>query len=304
MSAPSLPPSILPTSALAVGLEAFVAVRAAVRANVADQRATFELTFGSLGDDHGFMVFAGLEPLLDALERFRTKPDELIWLESVGAIDAPTRERTQRRAFMCDVDAAPEGSVVFPGEAVLTVEGPFWQAQLVSALVTSALGDATLSATRVARCALAAEGTAVIESTAVNARRLGGAPLLARAAYIGGAHATTSALAGKRYGVPVRAGTADFEHRGGRRGRRMARGVATRADRAARSGRSVWLARSSRRRGEARARRHLVRTAPSVSPSRARTPWSSHATWSSRSKKRACGSRPSSSWKSKRSRRS
>ncbi len=203
MAAPA-PPSILPTSALGVGVEAFVAVRAATHAGIADARATFEYSLSAPSRDVGFMLFAGLEPLLDALERFKPKADELAWLESIGVLDAATRRRLADVRFACDVDAAPEGSVVFGNEPVLTVEGPYWQAQLVGALVEAALGDATLAATRIARCVTAADGAVVLETTAASARRLGGAPLLARAAYIAGAHATTSALAGKRYGVPVR----------------------------------------------------------------------------------------------------
>ena len=201
----TVPPSILPTSALGVGMEAFVGVSAAVHAGVADARATFEYSLSSPSVAEGFMVLAGLEPLLDALERFKMKPDELAWLESSGAIDTATHRRLADARFSCDVDAVPEGSVVFGDVPLLTVEGPFWQAQLVSALVESALAEATLVATKVARAVLAVEGCAIIETSAAGLRRLGGAPLLARAAFIAGAHATTSALAAKRYGLPVRA---------------------------------------------------------------------------------------------------
>ena len=200
MAAPA-PPSILPTSALGVGVEAFLAVRAAAKAGIADARAMFELSL--TGDDGRFFVLAGLDPLLDALERFRVKPDEAAWLEAMGLVDGTTKRRLDSR-FACDVDAAPEGSVVFAGEPLLTIEGPYWQAQLVGALVMASIADATFAATRVARAVIAADGGTVIETTAASARRLGGAPLLARAAYIGGAGATTSALAARRYGVPAR----------------------------------------------------------------------------------------------------
>jgi nicotinate phosphoribosyltransferase len=150
-------------------------------------------------------VLSGIEPLIDSLERLRARVDELDWLESVGAVDPPTRRRLTELRFACDIDAAPEGSVVFPGEAVLTVEGPFWQAQLVGHLIQGALMDATLVATRFARLTVASRGSEIVENGAAAAYRLGGSPLLARAAYIGGAHSTTSALAGRRYGVPVSA---------------------------------------------------------------------------------------------------
>jgi nicotinate phosphoribosyltransferase len=198
-----LPPLV--TSALGLGVEAFVTVRASVAAGIADGRASFELTLTAPSADWGFFVLAGIEPLVDALERLKPRSDELDWLVSVGAVDAPTRKRLLDFRFACDVDSAPEGTVVFPGEALLTVEGPFWQAQLVGGLVQAAVTDATLVATRFARMALASGGYPLVEDGAATAHRLGGAPLLARAAYIGGAHATTSGLAGRRYRIPVMA---------------------------------------------------------------------------------------------------
>jgi nicotinate phosphoribosyltransferase len=196
-----LPPLV--TSALGLGVEAFATVRAAVAGGIADARASFELTLAAPSADWGFLVLAGVEPLVDALERFRPRTDELDWLASVGVVDGPTRKRLLESRFACDVDAAPEGTVVFPGEAVLTVEGPFWQAQLVGGLVHAAVTDATLVATRFARMGLASGGYPMVEDGAATAHRLGGTPLLARAAYIGGATATTSGLAGRRYRIPV-----------------------------------------------------------------------------------------------------
>ena len=200
----SIPPPPLATSALGLGLDAFVAVRASISAKVADSRAAFELSVHPHLTDWGFLVLAGVEPLLGALERLRVRPEELDWLEAVGAIDGATRARLAESKFVCDVDAAPEGSVVFAGEPVVSVEGPFWQAQLVGGLVDAAISDATLVATLFARMRLAAGGSvSLVESGSATAHRMGGAPLLARAAYIGGAMATTSALAGRRHGIPV-----------------------------------------------------------------------------------------------------
>lgn len=190
------------TSALGLGLDAFATVRASVAAGIADARASFELTLQSPSEEWGFLVLAGVEPLLDGLERLRLRVDEVDWLQEVGAIDAPTRRRLIESRFHCDVDAAPEGSVVFPGEAVLTVEGPFWQAQMVGGLVQAAVSDATVVATRFARMSLASHGVLLVEDGAATAHRLGGTPLLARAAHVGGARATTSALAARRYRIP------------------------------------------------------------------------------------------------------
>ncbi|HEY3816766.1 MAG TPA: hypothetical protein VGL81_06325 [Polyangiaceae bacterium] len=196
-----LPPLV--TSALGLGVDAFATVRAAISAGIADARSSFELTLAAPTADWGFLVLAGIEPLVDALERLKPRSDELDWLVSTGVLDGPARRRLHDMRFACDVDTAPEGSVVFPGEAVLTVEGPFWQAQLVGGLVHAAVTDSTLLATRFARMGLASGGYPVVEDGAATAHRLGGTPLLARAAYVGGAIATTSGVAARRYRIPV-----------------------------------------------------------------------------------------------------
>jgi nicotinate phosphoribosyltransferase len=202
---PPPPPAYIPTTALALDVGSFVAIRASLQAGTADARAAFECSLEPPFEHAGFIVFAGLEPLLESLERFRPKSDDLAWLYSVGAIDGPTRERLASMRFACDVEAAPEGSVVFPGEPVLAIEGPFWQAQMMAGLVQSALSEPSLVATKTMRCSLAAEGGEVIEASAVIAHRLGGNPLLARAAFVGGADATTCTLAARRFGIPLRA---------------------------------------------------------------------------------------------------
>src|SRR5437868_703765 len=98
-------PLFLPLSALSVELEAYVTVTASIHAGFADARTTFECVLPPLADA-GFFVHAGVEPLLDALERFKLKSDELAWLEQLGAIDGQAKKRLVDMRFNCDVDAA------------------------------------------------------------------------------------------------------------------------------------------------------------------------------------------------------
>ncbi len=197
-------PPPLPTltiNPLSVGLDAFHAVAAAHHAGFEAVRTTFECTLEATG----LSILAGLEPLFEALERFRIRNEEASYLREAGAIDASLARKLDGARFTCDVDSVPEGSVVCAGQPVLTIEGPFWQAQLVASWVVSSVDGATQVATQVARCVMAADGAEIIEAGATALGRLGGNALNARAAIIGGAGATTHALAGRRYGVPVRA---------------------------------------------------------------------------------------------------
>ncbi len=198
---PPLP--TLTINPLSVGLDAFHAVAAAHHAGIEGARTTFECTLQNSHD--GLCILAGLEPLFEALERFRIKTEEATYLREAGAIDSALARKLDGARFTCDVDSVPEGSVVCAGQPVLTIEGPFWQAQLVASWVLSSIDGASQVATQVARCVMAADGAEIIEAGSTVLGRLGGNALNARAAFIGGAGATTHALAGRRYGVPVRA---------------------------------------------------------------------------------------------------
>ena len=80
---------------------------------------------------------------IDALERFRIKTEEATYLKEAGAISSEPARKIDGARFTCDVDAVPEGSLVCAGQPVLTIEGPFWQAQLVAAWALSSIDGAT-----------------------------------------------------------------------------------------------------------------------------------------------------------------
>ena len=65
----------------------------------------------------------------------------------------------------------------------------------------------TLIATKAARVCLAARGEPVIEFGLRRAQGIDGGLSASRAAYVGGCAATSNVLAGKLFGIPVRAPT-------------------------------------------------------------------------------------------------
>src|SRR5690606_22315975 len=85
----------------------------------------------------GYTVACGLGTALEYLERFRFADDDLAYLASLsGADGAPLFEP----AFLdylaglrlsCDVDAVPEGTVVFPYQPLVRVRGPIIEAQIL-----------------------------------------------------------------------------------------------------------------------------------------------------------------------------
>jgi nicotinate phosphoribosyltransferase len=180
------------------------------KAGVADREAVFALSFRTLPFGGGYAVAAGLDDALDILANLRFDPGDIEYLAGLrGAANGPLfgPEFLSQLAdfnFTCDVDAIPEGTVVFANEPLLQVRGPLMAAQLAESVLLTVIGFQTLVATKAARVVGAAGGAPVLEFGLRRAQGVDGALSAARASYIGGVAATSNVLAGRLYGIPVR----------------------------------------------------------------------------------------------------
>jgi nicotinate phosphoribosyltransferase len=176
----------------------------------ADKEAVFHLFYRSNPFDGGFAVTCGLTRALECLDEFRFSADDLDYLASISGSDGRplfTPEFLRALATLeiaCDLDAIPEGTVVFPREPLVRVRGPILQAQLLETLLLNVINFETLIATKAARLCLAARGDTVIDFGLRRAHGIDGALSASRAAYVGGCAGTSNVLAGRLFGIPVR----------------------------------------------------------------------------------------------------
>jgi nicotinate phosphoribosyltransferase len=176
---------------------------------LAEREAVFYLSFRKLPFASGFAISCGLLPLVQWLESFRFTSDDLEYLRSLTGNDAQQLfdekflEYLADLRFTCDVDAVVEGTVVFPREPLLRIQGPLLQAQLVETALLTIMNFQTLVATKSARICHAAQGDRVMEFGLRRAQGIDGGISASRSAYVGGCHATSNMLAGKLFGIPV-----------------------------------------------------------------------------------------------------
>ena len=178
--------------------------------NLHQKTACFQLFFRRQPFKGGFVVTAGLEPLLQYLKNFSFSQSDISYLAGLQSTDGKALfekdflKILKELRFTCDLWAMPEGSIVFPYEPILRIEGPLLQCQIFESVALNFINFSSLIATKAARICLAAGEDPVLEFGLRRAQGPDGALSAARSAYIGGVAATSNVLAGKRFNIPVR----------------------------------------------------------------------------------------------------
>ncbi len=163
----------------------------------------FDMFFRKQPFNGGFSVFAGLEPLLNAVQDFSFSCSDIAFLKSTGMFEDAFLEFLGAFRFSGDIWAMEEGSVIFPNEPLLRVHGNIIECALLEGLILNTINFQSLVATKTARIWLASKKGAIMEFGLRRAQGCDGAMSASRAAFIGGASGTSNTLAGKVFGIPV-----------------------------------------------------------------------------------------------------
>ncbi len=174
-----------------------------------ERQAVFHQIFRRNPFGGNYTIAAGLASVIDFLSQWHFSEEELAYLAELRAPDGTALFSTAFLAYLaelrftCDIDAIPEGTLVFPHMPLLRVTGPLLQAQLIESTLMNFINFQTLIATKASRVCQAAAGDPVLEFGLRRAQGPDGALSASRAAYLGGCSATSNVLAGMRFGIPV-----------------------------------------------------------------------------------------------------
>ncbi|MBR5312274.1 MAG: nicotinate phosphoribosyltransferase [Clostridia bacterium] len=165
--------------------------------------AYFDVFFRRVPDGGGYAIAAGLEQIVRYIEDLRFTDSDIEYLRGKNLFSEEFLAYLADFRFTGDIWAVPEGTVIFPGEPILTVRANTIEAQLIETYVLLALNHQSLIATKASRMVRAAKGRPISEFGSRRAHGEDAAVYGARAAYIGGCTGTACTLSDKLYDVPA-----------------------------------------------------------------------------------------------------
>ncbi len=165
--------------------------------------AYFDVFFRRVPDDGGFAIFAGLKQIIDFIENLQFSEEDISYLKERNMFSDDFLEYLRNFKFTGDIWAVPEGTVVFPGEPLITVKAPIIEAQLLETFFLLCVNHQSLIATKTRRIVNQAKGKPVMEFGARRAHGSDAAIYGARAAIIGGAIGTSCTASAQNFDVPV-----------------------------------------------------------------------------------------------------
>lgn len=171
--------------------------------NMTEKIAYFDVFFRKIPDNGGYVIFAGLEQVIDYINNLKFNNEDIEFLRKTNKFSDDFLDYLSNFKFTGDIWAVPEGTVVFPNEPLITVRAPIIEAQILETMILLLINHQSLIATKANRIVTSAKGRPVMEFGARRAHSTDAAFLGARAAMIGGCTGTSCTLTAKEFNIPA-----------------------------------------------------------------------------------------------------
>ena len=171
-------------------------------------QACFHAYFRNYPFKGGYAVACGTAQLAELVDTYRFSEEDVDYLASLPAprggklFDPEFIEYLANFHLSVDIDAVPEGTIVFPNEPLVRVTGPILECQLIETPLLNCINFQTLVATKAARVCREAQSP-VAEFGLRRAQGPAGGVWASRAAIVGGCSSTSNVLAGRLFDLPV-----------------------------------------------------------------------------------------------------
>lgn len=168
-----------------------------------DEEVYFDIFFRKHPFDGGYTISGGLDNIIDYVKNLHFEKEEIEYLRGLGNFTDEFLEHLSNLKFTGTIWAVPDGTVVFPGEPVITVKARTIEAQILETALLSSFNHGSLVTTIAKRITEEAKGKPVMEFGARRARGIDSAIEASKYAYVGGCSGTSNTLAAMKYGIPA-----------------------------------------------------------------------------------------------------
>lgn len=165
-----------------------------------DTVAVFDAFYRKNPDGGGYAIFAGLNDIISYIKNLHFTDEDIEYFKNQGNFSEGFLEYLRNFKFTGDVYAFPEGSVMFPGEPIVTVKAPIIECSIIETYLLLSMNFNSLIATKTNRIVSSAGDRLVMEFGARRAQGADASITGARAAYIAGAPITSNTYSAKKYG--------------------------------------------------------------------------------------------------------
>ena len=162
--------------------------------------AVFDAFYRKNPDGGGYAIFAGLNDIISYIKNLHFTEEDIEFFKSQGDFSEGFLDYLRNFKFTGDVYAFPEGSVMFPGEPIVTVKAPIIECSIIETYLLLSMNFNSLIATKTNRIVSSAGDRLVMEFGARRAQGADASITGARAAYIGGAPITSNSYSAQKYG--------------------------------------------------------------------------------------------------------
>lgn len=125
--------------------------------NMKNIYAYFDVFFREIPDGGGYVLFAGLEQIINYIQNLKFDENDISYLKNKNIFSNEFLDYLKNFNFTGTIWSVAEGTVVFPNEPLITVKAPIIEAQLLETALLCLINHQSLIATKSSRIVNAAK---------------------------------------------------------------------------------------------------------------------------------------------------
>jgi nicotinate phosphoribosyltransferase len=166
--------------------------------------ATYDLSVRGISEHRNFLLFGGLEEMLENIKDWKYTKEEVDFLLKNESITPKMAKLMRNFKFSGDIYAMKEGTAFFSNEPVVRLDGPIWQINLFTFFLINALTSNTIFLSKIVRSVLATQGKFESLSCSVTRAHSNESSLkFGRAAYLLGSPSSLVPTFARKFNLPV-----------------------------------------------------------------------------------------------------